>query len=119
MTHPLFRQEAIDARQNRWLGDIELSQPVAGWVLALLAAGAAVAVICLLVFGDYTRRTRVSGELVPSLGVLSVAAPGGGTLAELRVEEGQAVAVGDVLAAITFPRATTNSGDTADEALGV
>jgi hypothetical protein len=29
MTHQLFRQEAIDARRNRWRGDIKLWQPVA------------------------------------------------------------------------------------------
>ena len=114
MTDSLFRKEVLEARQTRWLGGISLGQPLSLWLLTGLAVCAAAVIVCFLVLGDYTRRTRVTGQLVPSLGMASVTAPTAGTLAEVRVEEGQRVLAGDVLAVVATPRATLIGGDTAD-----
>lgn len=113
MSDSLFRQEVMQARQARWLGGIVLGQPVSLWLLTGFAVVAAAAVICFLVLGDYTRRTRVTGQLVPSFGLASVASPGAGILTEVRVEEGQRVLAGDVLAVVTTPRSTLMGGNTA------
>lgn len=113
MSHDLFRKEALEARQSRWLGSIRLGQPLGPWLLTAVAVGAAAAIILLLVLGDYTRRSRVAGQLVPSLGVASVTAPAAGTLVQVRAVEGQPVRAGDVLAVLASPRATLADGDTA------
>jgi membrane fusion protein len=107
----LFRQEVLDARQTRWLGGIALGQPLSLWLLTGFAVGAAVLIVVFLIFGDYTRRTRVAGQLVPSLGVATVTAPAAGTLTEVRVREGQRVLAGEVLAVLAVPRATLADGD--------
>jgi membrane fusion protein len=48
-------------------------------VLATLALGFAAALVLFLVFGHYTRRETVVGQVVPSAGLLSLAAPTAGT----------------------------------------
>lgn len=88
MTDTLFRKEVLEARQSRWLGGIMLGQPVSLWLLTGVAVSAAAVIVLFLMFGEYTRRTRVVGQLVPSLGIASVNAPSAGTVAQVRVEEG-------------------------------
>lgn len=112
MTDTLFRKEVLEARQSRWLGGIMLGQPVSLWLLTGFAVSAATVIVLFLIFGEYTRRTRVVGQLVPSLGIASVNAPSAGTVAQVRVEEGASVLAGDVLAVLTVPRATLSDGDT-------
>lgn len=113
MDESLFRQQVLESRQSRWLGGIVLGQPLGPWLLTGLAVLAAAAIGAFLAWGEYTRRTRVTGQLVPRLGMASVAAPGMGTLAQVRVQEGQRVLAGDVLAVVATPRSTLAGGDTA------
>lgn len=112
MTAPLFRKEVLQAGQSRWLGGICLSQPLPLWLMTGAAVLAAVAIGLFLALGQYTRRTRVVGQLVPALGLSTVAAPTTGTLERVTVEEGQHVRAGTVLAVLTVPNSTM-TGDTA------
>ncbi|MBW8366521.1 MAG: HlyD family efflux transporter periplasmic adaptor subunit [Arenimonas sp.] len=116
MADSLFRKEALEARRSRWLGGIVLGQPLGPWLLTAFAVFVATAIVLFLAFGDYARRSRVAGQLVPSLGVASVMAPTSGTLAQVHAEEGQLVQAGDVLAVLSSPRATLARGNT-DQAL--
>ncbi|MCC7248492.1 MAG: HlyD family efflux transporter periplasmic adaptor subunit [Lysobacter sp.] len=112
MTESLFRQEVLDERKDGLFGQISLIQPVRTWVLAACAAAFALALILFLVFGSYTRRNRVSGQLVPVRGLATVVSPAAGLLGEVHVAEGDRVAAGDVLAVVQVPRATVEDGDT-------
>jgi membrane fusion protein len=111
MSNPLFRREVLDAKRQSWLGGISLSQPLRAWVLTGVAGTMATVVICLLVFGTYTRRSTVQGQLVPNLGLSSVVAPGNGVVARLLTEEGARVRAGQPLALIDVPRATADGLD--------
>jgi membrane fusion protein len=111
MEGPLFRREALEAGRRSWLGGISLSQPLPVHVLAGVAMTLAAAVACLLAFGSYTRRSSVTGQLVPDLGVASVVAPGNGVVARLLAEEGARVQAGQPLALIDVPRATADGRD--------
>lgn len=111
MAEPLFRDEVMRARQSPWLGGIVIARSPSAWLLTGLAAAAALVVGLFLAFGEYTRRTRVTGMVVPSLGLASVGAPLAGTLSEVRVGEGRVVAEGDILAVVSAPRATLAGGD--------
>ena len=113
MANALFRPEVLQARRDRRLGGIALGQPLSLWLLSLLAFVAAAAILAFLLFGDYTRRTRVSGQLVPNLGVASVVSPSAGILAEVRVREGQWVERGAIMAVVSMPRRTLAGGDAA------
>jgi len=109
----LFRQEVLDARRNQWLGPVSIAHGPRRWVLAAAACTAAAAVVGLLVFGDYTRRTRVVGQVVPSSGLVIVQAATTGTLSDVRVSEGDRVVAGAALARIDVPSATGTESNTA------
>lgn len=92
MHEDLFRREVLEARRERWLGSVQLSNPRMAWPMTALAVAALLTLAGFLAFGRYTRSERVVGQLVPADGLLSVAAPVSGVVARIRVKEGQAVA---------------------------
>lgn len=108
----LFRREVLEARKGSWLGDISLSQPVRLWVLSGFGALAALAIVCFMIFGEYSRRSRVSGELVPDLGLSTIVAPAAGVVAALQVDEGDHVERRTPLLLINVPRVTAAGEDT-------
>ena len=112
MTQPLFRPEVMEAKRGSWLGGISLAQPLSLWVLTLATALVATVIVLFVTFGTYTRRSTVTGQLVPSQGLATVLAPATGVVTKLGAEEGGRVASGDALAVVTVPRATLAAGDT-------
>ena len=112
MTGTLFRKEVLEARRTHWLGAISIAQPVRIWVLTLLAALAAAAIVLFLVLGTYTRRSTVVGQLVPTRGLSTVMAPASGVVVRMDVAEGERVRAGQRLAVVAVPRATVAGGDT-------
>lgn len=113
MTEPLFRPEVLEAKRRSWLGGISLAQPLSLWLLAGFAVVAAMSIILFLVFGEYTRRSRVVGQLIPDLGLATVMAPVTGVVTQPMPEEGERVERTDALVVISVPRATTADGDMA------
>lgn len=111
MNAPLFRPEVVQARRKDWLGRISLAQPMPVWVGAMFALLAAVAVACLLLFGEYAHRSRVGGQLVPDLGVSTVVAPTSGMVGRMTVEEGASVARDQALVRIDLPRVAASGAD--------
>ena len=74
-------------------------------------AAAAIAIGVFLAFGEYTRRSRVAGQLVPDLGLSTVVAPTSGIVDRIYPREGQRVLVGAPLALVATPRATQSGAD--------
>jgi membrane fusion protein len=107
----LFRREVLEAKRGSWLGSISLAQPLRLWVLAVLAAIFAAIVLSFFIFGEYTRRSRVEGELVPDLGLSTVVAPSAGVVATLHAEEGDRVQRQAALLLINVPRVTAAGDD--------
>jgi membrane fusion protein len=107
----LFRAEALESRQRDWLGSIQLIRPVSLGVLTCAVVLAAVAVAAYLTLGEYTRKARVSGFLVPDRGVIRLVTPQAATVVESHVAEGLTVHRGDVLFVLAVGQATL-SGDT-------
>lgn len=110
--HRLFRQEAVEARRNRWLGPVSIAHGPRTWVLAAFACVAAASIAMLLALGDYTRRTRVIGQVVPSSGLVTVSAPTHGILGSIAVAEGDTVSAGATLLRIDVPSGTGNQRST-------
>lgn len=108
----LFRQEVVEAQRGEWLGSIIVAAPLSRWLLTTLALALAVALLLFLVLGHYTRRETVSGQLVPSAGLLNVTAPSAGTITRLRVHDGQAVKAGEVLLELSSDQDSAALGDT-------
>ena len=107
----LFRPEALQGRQQAWLGSIQLIRPVSLAVLTTFVLVVVLAIGVLLVEGRYTRKAHVSGYLVPDKGVVRLLPQQTGTVLERRVAEGQSVRQGDILFVLSTDRATL-AGDT-------
>ncbi len=107
----LFRPEVLENRQRDWLGSIQLIRPVSLGVLTAFVVATAVAVASYLVLGEYTRKARVSGFLVPDQGVMRLMSPQAATLLEAHAFEGASVRQGDVLFVLSVGQSTLN-GDT-------
>src|SRR5688500_14159407 len=104
MPRQLFRQEAIDAQREKFLGEATIARPVPFWVFTLLAAGTALLIIAVAVWGQYTRRERVEGYLALDTGAARVMTPDAGRVTDLLVREGDEVKAGDPLAKVSFDR---------------
>ena len=109
-TRQLYRTEALNARQVKSLGEIVLIRPVSFSFLCALAGGLAVAVLIFLFFGSYTKRTTISGQLVPDLGLVKVYVPQYGIVVKKNVVEGQIVKRGDVLYVLSSERYSDTQG---------
>ena len=107
----LFRPEALEHRDRDWLGSIQLTRPVSLSLLTWFAVLVAAAVATYLVLGEYTRKARVSGYLVPDRGVIRLVAPQPATVVESHAADGRSVRRGDVLFVLDIGQATL-SGDT-------
>lgn len=101
---PLFRREALDARQTNGLGVIVLVRPISFTVLTCLATALAVSVAAFFFFASYTKRSTISGQLVPVGGLVKVYVPQAGIVFEKFVHEGQRVKRGEPLLTISSER---------------
>ncbi|XHF36232.1 HlyD family efflux transporter periplasmic adaptor subunit [Pseudomonas chlororaphis] len=100
----MFRSEVLASQQGNWLGEIILIRPVSFTVLTLIAALFGVLVIMFFICGSYTKRSTVSGHLVPSSGQLKINSPQYGVVLERFVHEGQSVKQGAPLFRISSER---------------
>lgn len=112
MTKKLFRQEAIDAQREKFLGEATIARPLPMWVMTLLAVGAAGLMISVAIWGQYTRRERVEGFLQLDVGAAKVSITDAGRVAELLVKEGQEIKAGDAMLRLSLDRSTATSSST-------
>lgn len=87
----LFRAESQEARAGAWLGRIVLARPPSFALLTGAALTFAAALAAFFVFGEYTRKARVTGALAPTEGVVKVVAPQAGRIESLGAREGETV----------------------------
>ncbi len=111
MRESLFRPEVLESRRERWLGGVSLAQPVGAWALACFAFAATMAIMAFVALGGYTQRSRVTGTLVPDLGLVTVVAPTSGVVERLYSREGDGVRTGNPLVVIAVPRSTAGGTD--------
>jgi membrane fusion protein len=114
MPRQLFRQEAIDAQREKFLGEATIARPVPFWVFTLLAAGTATLLVIVAVWGEYTRRERVEGYLALDTGAARVTSTDAGRIVELNVKEGDEVKAGDELAKISLERSSVSGASTSE-----
>ena len=105
---PLFRQEAIDAQREKFLGEAGLAQPIRLWVYTAVAVVIAALVVAVAVWGQYTRRERVQGYLTSATGAAVVRTTDSGVITDLTVKEGDAVQAGQRLGVLTIDRTGVN-----------
>jgi membrane fusion protein len=109
--HPLFRPTAVTAASStKFAGSIVLAQPVQMRVAACTAGCITLALALLLACGHYTRKVRVTGQLVPAAGSIKVVAPTFGRITRRLVEDGARVAAGQALFELSAERASGGGG---------
>ncbi|HFB9863672.1 TPA: HlyD family efflux transporter periplasmic adaptor subunit [Neisseria gonorrhoeae] len=103
MSH-LFRKEVFVAQQNKWTGQVILTRPFSFLFLAFCAFLIALCIIIFLIFGSYTNKTTVEGQLLPTMGVVRVYSSDIGTITHKFVEDGNFVKAGEPLFKLSTSR---------------
>ncbi|MCA3001946.1 MAG: HlyD family efflux transporter periplasmic adaptor subunit [Rhodocyclaceae bacterium] len=104
MDSPLFRPESIEHQRERLFGEALVVWPVTFKIVLLCAVLTAVTFASFVTWGEYTRKARVSGYVVPSSGFVKVYAREVATITARRVSEGDKVKKGDVLFLLAMDR---------------
>ncbi|EMR8206432.1 HlyD family secretion protein [Neisseria gonorrhoeae] len=103
MSH-LFRKEVFVAQQNKWTGQVILTRPFSFLFLTFCAFLIALCIIIFLIFGSYTNKTTVEGQLLPTMGVVRVYSSDIGTITHKFVEDGNFVKAGEPLFKLSTSR---------------
>jgi len=111
----LFRQEVVAHQQSQWLGTVLIAPRISHGLFAGFAALVTIGVVCLLFFGDYTRKARVTGWLMPELGLMRVLAPQPGVVAQVHVAEGAEVKKGTPMVLLSTELQSEALGSTRQE----
>ncbi len=108
----LFREQAVAAQQVKWQGDVILIRPLSFTVLTLFAIALAGIVCAFLIWGSYTKRSTVMGQLIPDSGLIKLYVQQPGIILEKHVVEGQQVNTGDILYVLSSERQSSTLGAT-------
>lgn len=111
----LFRPEVSEANSETWLGEIRLAEPISHRVWAILAVLLMVVLLSWMVLGQYTRRERVQGVLVPVEGYARLKSRASGEVRKIHVREGDAVRKGQVLVEIDSDRYADGDSGVAED----
>ncbi|PID60967.1 MAG: hypothetical protein CSB44_08830 [Gammaproteobacteria bacterium] len=109
---PLFRREALEKQNLQAPGHVLLVASPGYTVFTLFALICMLAVIGFLLFGHYTRKERIEGQLIPERGLLQIRSPRSGTVTEVQVSPGDVVKTGDALLRVSADVSSTASGAT-------
>jgi len=112
---PLFRPEVLAERQTQYLGTVLLAPRLSYHVFTIAAVLATAAVVALLFYGEFTRKARINGWLVPEEGLVRVFAPQPGVMTGLFIKEGQEVHAGQRLLTLSAELQSTALGPTQAE----
>jgi membrane fusion protein len=93
----LFRDEALHAKRDAWIGRVQISQPLPAKVVAFVGVTLLVLTVFYTIFGHYTRRVNATGTLLPRDGLLNLSSSVAGIVASSKAVEGQKVKKGELL----------------------
>ncbi|CNK82624.1 putative secretion permease [Yersinia mollaretii] len=102
----MFRQEAFDYQVTKWTGKALLISGVSPWVVATLSLVIIVILLTAIIFGDYTRRINVYGEVTTFPRSINIFASQQGFITQVLVNVGDEVVKGDVLYQIDVSKVT-------------
>lgn len=102
----LFRQEATDHQRAKWAGKALLITGLPAWCFGFLSFLFIIAFLSFLIFGNYTRRINIYGEIITTPRSINVFSPQQGFISQRFVEVGDVVKKGQNLYQIDVSRVT-------------
>lgn len=96
----LFRNEVVD-RQHRFYGDILIAMPPSLSRLVWIAALVGALIVAFCVVGEFSKKEKVQGILLPEGGIVDVFSSESGVISQRLVEEGETVTQGQSLYVIS------------------
>ncbi|ATQ77602.1 hypothetical protein CR152_26185 [Massilia violaceinigra] len=109
---PLFRPQVLSEQQTRWLGTVAIRPRLSHRLFAAASLLIVAAIVGALVMASYTRKARVAGWLIPEQGMIRVFSPRVGVATRLMVREGDEVAAGQALVALSGEERSVAVGET-------
>lgn len=102
-------------RQTQYLGTVLLAPTLSHRLFTIAAVVTTAAILALLFYGEFTRKARINGWLVPQQGLVRVFAPHPGVTTGLFIKEGQQVHKGERLLTLSAELQSTTLGATQAE----
>ena len=97
MNQLLFRQEAVEHRRQRLLGEVHIARPKAQRIYFLVLLIILSFFVALVAIGEYAERQQVSGYLRPVGGFINITSLQSGVVTGVAVAEGDVVHAGHPL----------------------
>ena len=97
----------MKAQQVNWLGDVILAQPLSFKFMACFACLVILSICIFGYFGTYTKKSTLTGEIVPAAGIVRIFPPQAGVVLESKVKEGQHINAGAVLFVMSSDKASS------------
>ncbi|TPS59934.1 HlyD family secretion protein [Acinetobacter baumannii] len=113
MSNKLFREEVFNEMKNKWIGEIILLRPLSFTFYTVFSLLIIILIVVYFIYGSYTKRSTVQGQLVPSNGLVKVYSTDAGIILKKYIKEGQNVKKGDILYEISLER-MDKQGDVQD-----
>lgn len=108
MSNDLFRKESIDFQGVKWAGNVILNTPITLKFLVMVSSLISILILLFIIFGSYTKRITVQGQLVPKNGIIKIYAPSQGYVEKLNISEGQYIEENGILATINNSKNISN-----------
>lgn len=105
----MFRQEVFDYQKTKWTGKVLLISGVPPWVVATVSLTIIIVFISAIIFGNYTRRINVSGEVTTLPRSINIFSFQQGYITKTLVKVGDDVVKGQPIYQIDVGK-VTNSG---------
>lgn len=102
----LFRPEALANKRNKFSGAIIVQTPISAWFFAGIGLLFVAAIVLIVLFGTYSRRVTVKGQLVPAHGLTQVVSPASGTVLVRKVRLDEKVKAGQLIYTVSTERQT-------------
>ncbi|MEJ2766888.1 HlyD family efflux transporter periplasmic adaptor subunit [Photobacterium sp. MCCC 1A19761] len=105
----LFRTEVVE-RQHRYYGDILIAMPPSLNRLVLAAAVTGLLIVLFCVIGEFSKKEKVHGILLPEGGIIDVFSPESGVITQQLVKDGDSVTKGQPLYVISTETSNLTEG---------
>lgn len=107
-TYQLFRPQVLERLSIRRMGPIRLAQPIGASLIFAFSILIGAALVTFVIFGEVTKRARVTGVTVPKAGSLNIATPISGVITRILANEEEMVVQGQPLFEISMERQVEN-----------